>query len=142
MMIGAPAVLAPLFAQVALTFVLLFWSGILRFTTVTSGAVHGRDVALRQLNWPPHVAKVTNAFQNQLELPVLFYLVIVLAFFTAQATLSLVVLAWLFVATRVLHAVVHVTTNNLGRRFFAFFAGTLVLTAMWVIFILDTMLGG
>jgi hypothetical protein len=141
-MIGAPAVLAPLFLQVALTFVLLFWSGILRFRTVVGGEVHARDVALRQLNWPPHVAKVTNAFQNQLELPVLFHLVIILAFFTAQATLGLVVLAWLFVATRVLHAVVHVTTNNLGRRFLAFFAGTLVLAAMWVIFILDTLLGG
>ena len=47
----------------------------------------------------------------------LFYLLVVLAFFTARPTIALVVLAWLFVATRLLHALIHVTTNDVRRRF-------------------------
>ena len=88
------AVLGPVFVQVALTFALLIWSGTLRIRAVRTGVVHSRDIALRQPNWPPRATQISNAFQNQLELPVLFYVVVVLALFTARATLLLVVLAW------------------------------------------------
>ncbi len=140
-MIGAPAYLAPLFVQVALTFGLLFWTGVRRVEEVTSGGVHPRDVALRQPNWPKDLLQVSNAYQNQLELPVLFYLVVVLSLFTARTTPTLLVLSWGFVATRLLHAVIHVTTNNMARRFFVFLAGSLILMAMWILFALDLFIG-
>ena len=136
-MVGALDVLAPVFVQVALTFGLLVWSGLHRFEAVRSGLVRSRDVALREPNWPPRIAQTANAYQNQLELPLLFYLLATLALFTGRATLTLVVLSWIFVATRLLHALVHVTTNNMARRFFLFLAGSLVLLAMWVLFVLD-----
>lgn len=131
---GATEVLAPVFAQVLLTFVLLFWMGKLRVAAVRSGEVHPRDVVLGQQSWPPRATQVGNAFRNQLELPVLFYLVSLLALFTAHASTVLVVLAWLFVATRYLHALIHVTTNNLARRFFIYLAGALILLVMWIVF--------
>lgn len=126
-------VLAPVFVQVALTFALLIWLGTLRIRSVRAGAVQARDVALGQSNWPPRVTQIGNAFRNQLELPVLFYLVIVLALFSAHATVGLVVLSWLFVGCRLLHALVHVTTNNLQRRFFTYLAGLIVLIALWLL---------
>jgi hypothetical protein len=140
-MVGATEVLTPVFIQVALTFGLLFWSGVLRLDAVRAGDVNIRDIALRQPNWPPHITKVTNAFENQFELPILFYLVAILALFTGRATMSLVVLSWLFVATRILHALIHVTTNNVPRRFFLFLGGTMILLAMWVLFLLQFFLG-
>ncbi|MCB1500965.1 MAG: MAPEG family protein [Bauldia sp.] len=135
-------VFAPVFVQVALTLALLFWGGLLRVGLVRSGAVKARDVALREPNWPAHVTRVINAYQNQLELPVLFYLAVVAAFFSAHMTVSLVVLSWLFVASRLLHALVHVTTNEMARRFFLFLAGALILTLFWLLFLLDVMAGG
>ncbi len=66
--------------------------------------MHPRDIALREPNWPPHVAQVSNAYQNQLELPVLFYVLTILAWITRQADLLFVLLAWVFVALRLLHA--------------------------------------
>ena len=45
------AVLLPLFVQVVLTFVLLFWTGRLRVGAVRRGEVHPRDIALREPNW-------------------------------------------------------------------------------------------
>jgi hypothetical protein len=140
-MIGAPAYLAPLFLEVALTVALLLWSGVRRVDAVVSGTVHPRDVSLRQQNWPTDIAQIANAYQSQLELPVLFYLVMVLSLFTARSSTSLLVLAWAFVATRLFHALIHVTTNHMGRRFYAFFAGSLILMTMWILFALDLFIG-
>ncbi len=130
-------VFAPVFVQVALTFGLLFWAGSLRVAAVRGGTVRMRDVALREPLWPRRVTQVTNAYQNQLELPVLFYLLVVIAFFTAHMTATLVVLSWLFVLSRLFHAVIHVTTNELRRRFFVFTAGAMILLLMWVLYLLD-----
>jgi hypothetical protein len=132
---------APLFVQVALTFGLLFWSGTVRVGLVRSGAVRIRDIALREPNWPKHAAQIANAYQSQLELPVLFYLATVIAFFAARMSVTLVVLSWLFVASRLLHALVHVTTNNVGRRFFLFTTGAVILLAMWVLLVVDVVFG-
>jgi hypothetical protein len=140
-MVGAPEILAPLFVQVALTLALMFWSGVVRVAAVRSRVVHMRDIALREPNWPKQIAQITNAYQNQLELPVLFYVVTILALFTGRPTITLVVLGWAFVATRLLHALVHVTTNNVARRFFLFATGAMILLAMWVLFALDFFFG-
>jgi hypothetical protein len=135
-------VFAPVFVQVALTFALLFWAGSMRVNAVRSGAVKMRDVALRQPNWPPRAMQITNAYQNQLELPVLFYLLVTIAFFTAHMTATLVDLSWLFVLSRLLHALIHVTTNEVRRRFFVFAAGAMILLLMWVLYLLDVLFGG
>ena len=139
---GATQVLAPVFVQVGLTFGLLFWMGRLRIGAVRGGLVRVSDISLGQPNWPPHIAQAINAFRSQLELPTLFYLVSILSLFTARASVTLVVLAWLFVATRYLHALIQVTTNNVSRRFFLYVAGLAVLFLMWVIFGLDLYFGG
>ena len=47
------AVLLPLFVQLILTFVLLYWMGYLRSDCFKTGAVKARDIALREPNWPP-----------------------------------------------------------------------------------------
>jgi hypothetical protein len=140
-MVGAAAVLAPVFVEVALTFGLLFWVGAMRFDAVRSGAVRVRDIALREPNWPPHILRVANAYQSQLELPVLFYLLSVLVLFTGRSTLTLLVLAWLFAVSRLLHALVHVTTNNVPRRFILFLSGGVILLLMWVLYVFDLFLG-
>ena len=68
-----PAILAPVFVQVALTFALLIWTGRVRFAAVRAGEVQVGNIALGQRAWPTRVQQVSNAFQNEFELPVLFY---------------------------------------------------------------------
>jgi hypothetical protein len=135
------AVLLPLFVEVALTFVLLFWMGGARFAAVRRGDVHPRDIALGQPNWPKRETQIGNAYHNQLELPVLFYVLTVLAIITRHADILFVVLAWLFVVLRLVHVTIHITSNRLVRRFAAFAAGAVVLALMWAIFILRIVLG-
>lgn len=133
------AILLPLFVQVILTFVLLFWVARLRVSGLNAGVVRHADVALRQPNWPKPTLQVLYAYSNQLELPVLFYVLTILAMVTKLADLIFVVLAWIFVLFRCLHAFVHVTSNNVRVRGPLFGASAFVLAAMWVIFIVEVL---
>jgi hypothetical protein len=135
-----PMVLLPLFVLVIMTFVLAVWMAILRVTAVRSGTVHPRDIALREPNWPPRATQIGNAFHSQLELPLLFYVLTILALMTKMADVLFVLLAWVFVALRVIHAFVHVTNNNVPRRAMIFFASTAVLAIMWLILMLRILL--
>lgn len=135
-----PAVLAPLFVQVALTFVLLVWLAYQRVTLIGSGAVKRNDIALREPNWPPRVLQIQNAVSNQLEIPVLFYVLTILAIVTRHADLLFVVLAWVFVLLRLVHASIHVTSNDVRKRGLTFITATTVLMVMWVIFMLRILL--
>lgn len=129
-------VLAPLFVQVALTFALLFTTGMLRRRALSSGAVHAEDIALREPNWPKRVMQFGYAYQNQLELPILFYVLTILVLITRQADLLFVLLSWIFVVLRIAQVYIHTTTNRVLRRGMAFGAGAIVLMAMWLVFAL------
>jgi hypothetical protein len=129
------AILMPMFAQVALTFVLLFWMSILRLRVLRRGEIRPQQVALREPAWPPHVLKVGNAFHNQLELPVLFYVVTLLALAANALDVVLYVLSWMFMLSRLVHAYIHVTSNRLDRRTAVFLVGAIALAFMWVIVI-------
>ena len=122
------AILLPVFALVALTFSLLFLTGYSRVASVRRGETKVRDIALGQLNWPEHITKIGNSYNSQFQLPVLFYVVVILAYASRAADLLFVILSWVFVATRLGHAYIHVTSNRVGRRFNAFAAGFAVLS--------------
>jgi hypothetical protein len=92
------------------------------------------EISLGERNWPTKVAQIANAFHNQLELPVLFYVLVALALITRKADLLFVILSWVFVATRLVHAYIYTTSNILVRRFSVFLAGAVVLMLMWLIF--------
>jgi hypothetical protein len=134
-------VLAPLFVEVILTFALLFTMAAVRTQAFTRGAVKPADIALREPNWPPEVTKVANAFHNQLELPVLFYVLTILAWDTHHAGTVFVALAWLFVVLRVIHAVIHVTSNNVRLRGPTYILGAIVLATMWAMYMMDILFG-
>ena len=135
------AVLLPLFVEVALTFVLLFWMAFARIGAIKRKHTKMADVALGQLNWPPRVQQISNSYHSQLQLPVLFYALTVLVIVTRHADIVFVVLAWLFVLTRLLHAYIHTGSNFVRHRFNAFAAGVMVLLAMWLIFAVRILLG-
>src|SRR5215471_1889981 len=107
-------VLLPLFLEVILTFGLLFWLAPLRTRDVSSGTTRFEDIALREPNWSQRSLQVAYSYSNQFELPVLFYVLTILAWVTRHADLIFVVLAWIFVIY--LQAYVHVTSNRVRLR--------------------------
>jgi hypothetical protein len=136
-----PMILAPLFVQVLMTFVIGIALATVRTPLLTSGEVRPEAISLRQPNWPPRALQFGYSFQNQFELPVLFYVLTILAIISKHADLLFVVMAWIFVLTRLAHATIHCTSNNLRTRGSLFGIGALVLLVMWLIFIVRIMLG-
>ena len=133
-------ILAPVIVQVALTFVLLFWMASIRTASVRKRETRVKDIVLGQPNWPPYITKVSNCYHNQLQLPMLFYVLVVLAMFTRKADLIFVIMSWVFVLSRIAHAAIHTTSNNITHRFAAFAVGALVLLLMWAIFAIRILL--
>jgi hypothetical protein len=127
------AMLMPVFALVALTFALLFWMQILRLQAIRKGQVPAHSVALREPNWPARLTQISNAYHNQLETPLLFYVLILLAIITETADSILFILSWLFVGSRYAHAYIHLTSNRLPARASVFLVGAIGLALMWII---------
>ena len=133
-------VLLPVFVLVGLTFALLLGMATMRTRALAGGEAKMTDVALGEPNWPTRAAQIGNCFSNQFEIPLLFYILIALALPLRHADLVIVLLSWVFVITRFVHAGIFVTSNDLRQRGPAWFAGVLVLFAMWLYFALKILL--
>ena len=133
-------VLLPVLVQIGLTFALLVWTASSRSRAIRNREVKFADIALREPNWPTRTSQLGNCFSNQFEIPLLFYVLIALALPLRHADLFIVLMSWVFVVTRFLHAGIFVTSNNVGQRGQAWFAGVVVLFAMWVYFTLKILL--
>ena len=79
---------------------------------------------------PEAVALPANNVRNLLELPVLFYALCLYLYVTGWADTVHVISAWLFVALRAVHSVIHCTVNVVTLRFLSYFAAGLVLWFM------------
>jgi len=134
-------ILLPLFVQVALTFVVLFMTARSRIAAYKARQVNVAEVAVNPTAWPVHVQQIANCYNNQFQLPVLFYVLTILAMVTRHADVIFVVLAWLFVISRIVHAYIHCTSNYMRHRFNAFAVGFFILLAMWAIFAVEILLG-
>ena len=135
------AVLLPLFVQVILTFALMFGMMYYRACALTSGETRLSQIALREPSWPTRATQFANAFSNQFELPVLFYVLTLLAIATRHADFLFVTLAWLFVIFRILQAGIHVTSNDVRLRGGFYGISALIRVIMWAIFIIRILLG-
>jgi hypothetical protein len=133
--------LLPVFVLVFMTFVLVLMTGLNRVSSLRSGEVKPDDIALGQQNWPKKITQYGNAFKNQLELPVLFYLLIAFILITRVGDFLLLVLAWVFVILRIAHAYIHTTSNIVLLRGRVYGAGLVVLLAMWIIFAVKILTG-
>jgi hypothetical protein len=136
-----PVILLPLFVEVVLTFVLLFWLAPLRRGAIMNGTLHPRDVALGQKAWPQRTQQIGNSFDNQFQLPVLFYVLTILSMVTRHADMIFLVLAWIFVLSRIAHAYVHTTSNRVLVRGSLYGVGAFALAIAWLIFIVRILVG-
>jgi hypothetical protein len=129
-------IILPVFVQALLTLVILGVMGQRRRTALVSKATRIKDIALGQDAWPEDATKAANNYKNQFELPVLFYAVCAFALLTKSVDYLMLGLAVVFVATRILHAFVHVGANDVMSRARLFLAGAFVLLIMWILLFL------
>lgn len=74
-------------------------------------------------------------FRNLFETPVLFYALVAVAVGVGQVPGWFAVGAWVYVASRAAHTVIHCTYNNVIHRLAAFMLGFALLVGMWLAYL-------
>jgi hypothetical protein len=123
------SVLAPAFVLAAWTGLILVLVAARRMTA----GVAPREYALGEpARLPPEVSLVNRNYMNLLEIPVLFYVICLVAYSAQAASPSILPLAWGYVGLRIVHSLIHITYNTVLHRFLAFVLSNVVLVALWV----------
>jgi hypothetical protein len=71
-------------------------------------------------------------FRNLFEVPVLFYVAVLVIYVAGLYSTAFLVLAWVYVAARAAHSFIQCTSNVVMNRFYAFFTSCTVLSIMWL----------
>ena len=131
-MTDVPTLILPLLAQVFWTLLVLCGLAVTRFRALRHRRVDLTHLSISREGWPDNVRKMSNNFDNQFQIPVLFYIVCILATFMETAGPAVTALAWFFVVMRVAHTAVHVTSNYVPLRFAFYLGSVTALVAMFV----------
>jgi hypothetical protein len=124
--------LLPVFLHVLLTLALGVILGLARRNALKDGKARVREVVLDTRQWPDHVRKLSNNFDNQFQLPMLWYAGVAFTLILGLADIVAVVLSWAFLLARIAHSYVHIGRNIMVQRFFVFAAGATVLSLYWL----------
>ncbi len=132
----------PVFAQVLLTLGVMGVMGARRRTALQTKATRMKDIALGQDAWPEDAMKAANNYKNLFEMPVLFFAACAFAMITKSVDVTLLALAFLFVAARIVHSTIHLGTNPVMPRAYAFFSSVLIVLAMWILIVVRVLSTG
>lgn len=125
--------LYPMVAMVLLTFVVGAVAVKVRFASVKGREVSPRYFELMQGEAIPKIViKTTRCFNNQFEIPVLFYVVCTLYISLGIESLVAVIFAWLFVLFRCVHAYIHLTYNHVIHRMSFFWLAFICVMVLWL----------
>lgn len=128
------AILYPVFALALWTSLVLLQIPLARFRAGARREVRVNDFKYGEsASVPPYVSIPNRNYMNLLEMPVLFYVVCLLSYVTGGASPTMLMLAWAYVALRMVHSLIHLSYNNVMHRLMAFAASNLLLIALWVL---------
>ena len=117
----------------ALTFGITIALGKLRVRAVRQDGLKPSYFKYNQGGMPPeYLLRVEQHYNNLYETPVLFYTICLIGFLTVGADPLTVGLAWLYVASRIVHAYIHISTNKLLQRRRIFIVSVVILLSLWL----------
>lgn len=126
------SLIAPMAALVGLTAIVWSLMVVYRNLAFIRGLASERYYQAYTVEAPPEwVERPARTYMNLLELPLLFYVACLLMIATGKLDGLQVSLAWLFVASRYVHAVVYIGFNYVPLRFAAFASGAITLGILW-----------
>ena len=125
--------LYPVFARVTLTLIVWISVYITRACEIWNKRIPVQKLATRSGagQMLKSVAGPPDNLLNLFELPVLFYVLMVLLFVTDRGDGIYLALAWGYVLLRAIHSFIHCTYNCVLHRFSAYLVSSLVLWALW-----------
>ena len=139
---NANLIFGPLLAQMLLTVGMFGLLAARKAQAVRLKKVNLKQAALDHSAWPDEVIKVSNNIANQFETPILFYVVCLALFQLNAVSGPVLMLAWLYVATRFVHAFVHVRSNRVPIRMRVFAAGLLIVFVLMLLILWEVVHAG
>jgi len=135
------SLLTPMLALVCWSLAMLVWMYATRIPAIRKAGIDPARVqepsALDAL--PLSVRQVGYNYNHLMEQPTIFYALVVYSYLAGQQNALNLILAWLYVALRMVHSLVQATVNVVLVRFGVFMAGSLVLAVLaardvWALF--------
>jgi hypothetical protein len=132
----AESIFGPVSALAIWTGGVLLINGYRRIRAVLSGLLRASAFKVGEsADVPTDLVVVNRHFMNLLEMPVLFYVVCISLFVTHQVDDATIWLSWLYVGLRLIHSLIHLTSNRVSQRLIPFALSNFVLLALWLVFI-------
>ncbi|WP_105180300.1 MAPEG family protein [Pseudoalteromonas sp. T1lg21] len=123
-----------MFTQVLLTFIVMYIMGKRRFRAAKQKTIEMKDFLTMDLEKAGTDVRVADRnFINQFEMPVLFFIGCLTALQVNAVGTVFVALAWVYVALRIIHSVIHLTSNTLKARYYSFVVSSFIMLIMWVL---------
>ena len=134
------AIFAPFFVMMFLTLAVWAYMYARRIPFINSLKLKPEDLAkpgeLARLS-PPAVSNPSDNLKNLFEVPVLFYALALFLFVTNRVDALYLAAAWVFVAFRAAHSLVHCTFNHVLLRFSLYLVAAVAVWFMLVRAALD-----
>ena len=125
--------LYPMFAMVLLTFIIACIAVKVRLASVKTGEVSPKYFRLMDgQNVPDLITKTTRNFNNQFEIPTLFYVACTLYICFGIESGTALFFAWMFILLRVAHSYIHLTYNHILHRMLTFWASFMCVMVLWI----------
>ena len=128
-------ILLPMLVLVIWTLVMLAWMAMARLPAMAAAKMDPQEGARTVelgAKLPPHIQWKADNYNHLLEQPTLFYVVCLIMALAGTGEGLNLILAWVYVATRIVHSVVQATINKVPLRFGIFLIGTAALLIMAV----------
>ncbi len=125
--------LLPMLGMIFLTFGVMMWMLKLRYQAIREDGLNPNYFKLyRGAKLPDYLAKVTQNYENLLEMPILFYIAMILLLVLRVNDSLFVILAWGFLVSRLIHTYIHTHSNKVTYRKNVFITSCFILVAIWV----------
>lgn len=129
-------ILFPVIAMFILTMSIVIYMAVQRLLAVKNKEVNGKYYVLyNEGAESPRLQLLTRHVKNLFEIPPLFYIVVLFLFVTESVSSLAIVLAWGYFIARCVHSFIHLSSNNVFRRFLAFAVSLIFLILLWLIFL-------
>ncbi len=104
-----------------------------RVQEIRNGQVSA-DYFKAYLGKPPtdRAVVVGRHYDNQFQVPMLFFVTVILHFSMGHVNSLTILLAWAFVVTRLIHSWIHLGSNKPQNRVLPFAAGWIILLLLWI----------
>jgi len=127
------AIIYPAATLVCWTMIISLLLVTIRFRLVRSAQVNPGYFKLnRGSKMPDYHTRLEQHYSNLFEFPILFYAVVATLLASNMVDNNFILMAWAYVALRLIHTLVHTTYNNVIHRLLVFGASCFLVVGMWI----------